>query len=366
MSQTTTLKPILFITAVLAAALLIGIIALLAQTTGPGERAESTQPATTGSKTTAQTSSSPGREPGLVNARRRDVEAAYATRNDWEGEPFAASLKGTEIDGSLKADAQGRLIVDLETRDFFDYFLNTVGEVDEGAAVDQIRTLAESHLPESAVMEAMDLLEHYIDYKEEAISINNQPVDPETAQSPRGQIQILEQGLADMERARRETMPPEAVDAFFSMEEAYGEFTLQRMKIQRNSDLSAEEKQQQLRLAKEQLPEPIRETERHIQQTNEHQQQVKQTIEQASSPEDAADELKQLGLSDEQVDSMVEQMHRDERFEDRYADYRRKREELLESGLSEQDREQAMKRLRKKHFESRQARSKAQFRDLDG
>ncbi|TDT43405.1 lipase chaperone LimK [Halospina denitrificans] len=366
MSQTTTFKPILFGTAVLAATLLIGIIALLAQSSGSSERAESTEPAGTGPETAAEDSTSPGEEPGIVNANRKDVKAAYATRKEWEGEPFTSSLQGTEIDGSLKADAQGRLIVDLETRDFFDYFLNTVGEVEEGEAVDQIRALAESHLPESAVMEAMDLLEHYIDYKEEAIAINSQPVDREAAQSPQGQMRILEQGLADMKRARRDTLPPEAVDAFFSLEEAYGEFTLQRMQIQRNSELSAQEKQQQLRLAEEQLPEPIRETERHIQETNDYQQQVKQTIDRASSPDDAADQLKRLGLSDEQVESIAEQMHSDEQFEDRYADYRRKREELLESGLSEQDREQTLERLRKKHFESRQARSKAQFRDLDG
>jgi len=72
-----------------------------------------------------------------------------------------------------------------------------VGEVKEGEAIEQIRQLAESHLPESAVAEAMDLLEHYIDYKQEAVAINSQPVDPNRAQSPEGQMQILRQGLAD-------------------------------------------------------------------------------------------------------------------------------------------------------------------------
>jgi len=365
-SQTTTLKPILFGTGVLAAALLIGIIALLSQSTGSSTGDPLGEPSDTASEAPSKTNVNANGNPGLVNARQQEVEAAYATRNKWQGEPFAPSLKGTRIDGNLKADAQGRLIVDLETKDFFDYFLNTVGEVKEGEAIEQIRQLAESHLPESAVAEAMDLLEHYIDYKQEAVAINSQPVDPNRAQSPEGQMQILRQGLADMKRARRETMPSEAVDAFFGMEEAYGDFTLRRMEIQTNADLSAAEKRQQIRLEQEQLPEAIRETERDIAETQAHQQKVQQTIDQASSPEQAGDSLKRLGLSDDQVTDIQDQMRADKRFEDAYADYRRKREELLESGLSEQDREQALERLRQAHFESRQAQSKARFRDLDG
>ena len=366
MSETTTLKPILFGTTVLATALLIGIIAFLSQTTGPSARSQTAEQTDPGPETGAENNAASNETSGLVNARRNDVEAAYATRNEWQGEPFAASLKGTRIDGSLKADAQGRLIVDLETRDFFDYFLNTVGEVEEGEAIKQIRQLAEAHLPESAVMQAMDLLEHYIDYKEEAIAINSQPVDPNLSQSHEGRMQVLKQGLADMKRARRKTMPPEAVDAFFGMEEAYGDFTLRRMEIQANNDLSTAEKRQLIRLEQEQLPEGIRRTERHIAQSQAHQQKVKKTIDQASSPEEAGDRLKRLGLPEDQVTNIVDQMRADERFEDTYADYRSKREELLESGLSEQDREQALQRLRQEHFESRQARSKAQFRDLDG
>lgn len=366
MSQTKTLKPLLFGTGVLAAALLIGIIALLAQTTGPADTNQVAETSDTGSEAPSKTGHNTDDNPGLISARNNDVEAAYATRNEWQGEPFAPSLKGTNIDGSLKADAQGRLIVDLQTRDFFDYFLNTVGEVKEGEAISQIRQMAESHLPESAVIEAMDLLEHYIDYKEEAVAINRQSIDPKQIQSAEGRRQILRQGLADMKRARRETMPTEAVDAFFGMEEAYGEFTLRRMEIQASEDLNAAEKRQSIRLAREQLPETIRETERHIAETQAHQQKVKQTIDQASSPEEAGDQLKRLGLSEQQVTDIVDQMRADERFEDAYADYRRKREELLQSGLSKQDREQALEQLRQKHFESRQARSKAQYRDLDG
>lgn len=41
---------------------------------------------------------------------------------------LAQTLEGTEIDGGLKTDATGQLILDQEVRDFFDYFLSTADE----------------------------------------------------------------------------------------------------------------------------------------------------------------------------------------------------------------------------------------------
>jgi len=57
-----------------------------------------------------------------------DEDAEYQTPQSLGDDVFARSLEGTDIDGHLRANAQGQLMVDLETRDFFDYFLNTVGE----------------------------------------------------------------------------------------------------------------------------------------------------------------------------------------------------------------------------------------------
>jgi len=44
----------------------------------------------------------------------------------FKGKVFAPSLEGTEIDRRLCADISGNLILDLEVRDLFDYFLNAV------------------------------------------------------------------------------------------------------------------------------------------------------------------------------------------------------------------------------------------------
>ena len=364
MNRPNTLRLTLVSAAVVTLALLASLVALLA---GTGPDATSTTAADAGETPSQERREkeydAPANDGGIVNASEKDVAAIYATPSEWEGQPFASSIQGTEIDGSLRADAQGRLLVDMGTRDFFDYFMNTAGDVGEEKAMEQIREMAEAHLPESAAVQAMDLLGQYIDYKEKAVEISRQPLPREARQSREGQLKALRGGLDKLKQARREAMSPDAVDAFFSMEEAYSDFTLRRMAIENNSNLSRQEKQQQLRLAREQLPTAIRQTEQHQEQTRARQQKVRETLANASSPEQAEKDLKELGLDAGQVENLVEQMRADKTFERAYAAYKNEREEILESGLSTEDRQEAIESLRQKHFDSRTARSKARYRD---
>jgi len=65
---------------VLAAALLIGIIALLSQSTGSSTGDPLGEPSDTASEAPSKTNANANGNPGLVNARQQEVEAAYATR----------------------------------------------------------------------------------------------------------------------------------------------------------------------------------------------------------------------------------------------------------------------------------------------
>ena len=51
-------------------------------------------------------------------------EPPHQTPASLPDQNFARSLAGTDIDGALKADGNGELILDLGVRDFFDYFLS--------------------------------------------------------------------------------------------------------------------------------------------------------------------------------------------------------------------------------------------------
>ncbi len=292
-------------------------------------------------------------------------EVVHETPTEWTEEPFAASLEGTAIDGQLRADDQGRLILDLGVKDLFDYFLNTVGEVPAEEAIDQIRDLAESHLPETAAGEAITLLDQYLEYKQRAVTLKSQPLDAEESQSPEQQIRLLEQGLVDMKRIRRETMAGDAVQAFFSDQEAYGDYTLERFRVRQRNDLSPEERQQRVRLAREELPAKLRETDQQLHDRSEQQQAVMQVMNEAGSPEEAASQLRAMDVPEERVNEVVSRMSDQQRFDGQYESYKRERDELLASGYSEADRDRELDALRESHFDSQQHQSMALVRDRE-
>ncbi|AMQ89539.1 hypothetical protein [Marinobacter sp. LQ44] len=109
---------------------------------------------------TAQQSGSASHDAAPVDAPTPSVTGTR-TPESLGPNPFAPSLQGTDIEGVLQADDNGQLVVNLEVRDFFDYFLSTVGEVSPETAIGQIQQMARQHLPESAAQQALALLDQY-------------------------------------------------------------------------------------------------------------------------------------------------------------------------------------------------------------
>jgi hypothetical protein len=57
------------------------------------------------------------------------------------------ALEGTSIDGALRADSNGNLILEIGVRDFFDYFLSIADDVGAQQAIAEIERYALSYLP---------------------------------------------------------------------------------------------------------------------------------------------------------------------------------------------------------------------------
>ena len=292
-------------------------------------------------------------------------EVAYQTPDSLGENPYASSLEGTDIDGSLKADGNGNLIVDLSTKDFFDYFLNTVGEVSPETALGKIESLANNHLPPAAAQQAMAILDQYLDYKQQALAMGNQALDPSRAQDPAYQLQVLKSALSDLKQLRRNTFDPATHDAFFGLEEAYGEYTLASIEIQQRDDLSPQSKQTLLQYHREQLPEQLRQTEtRMIQDTNQAEQR-QAAIAEADSPEDAGDRLLELGVAPEQANEVVSYLKDREQFDQQFEQYQEDLASLQTAGISQSDFEAQQTQLLEQHFDSEQTRTWARLKSLD-
>lgn len=319
-----------------------------------------TIPATDLSAPTVQKESS-----AAIVAADKAGEPAHATPDSLGEEPFASSLKGTEIDGALKADANGNLIVDLSTRDFFDYFLNTVGEVSPETALAEIEALARGSLPPAAAEQALAVLDQYLDYKQQALAMGNQTLDPTRQQDPAYQLQMLKSALTDLKQLRRNAFDPATHQAFFGLEEAYGDYTLATIEIQQRDDLSADSKRTLMTYHREQLPEVIRNTETRMIQEQEIHQQRQEVIANASSPEQAGEQLSEMGVPEEQVTEVVNYLTERERFDDRYQQFEQELASLQSAGLSDDAMSTQRDQLLEQHFDSEQSRTWARLKALD-
>lgn len=279
-------------------------------------------------------------------------------------EPFASSLEGTEIDGQLKLDDNGNLIVDLEVKDFFDYFLNTVGEVTPDVAVAEMQKLAASHLPPSAVDKTMQLLGEYLAYKSQAVELMAQPMLPKEQQTKQYQIDMLEMTFQTLKSIRRETMSEEAVTAFFAMEEAYGEYTLASIRIQTDESLSADEKVALTQYHREKLPDVVRKTEETVMADAKKNQAIHQVIT-SGSEEALKQSLADEGYDEEVATEIVEFQSQQRLFDQRYQAYLSEKRQLLGAGLSEQDQSYQLEMLRTRYFNNEKELTQAKVRDLN-
>ncbi|AOY89797.1 hypothetical protein BKP64_17365 [Marinobacter salinus] len=265
-------------------------------------------------------------------------------------DPFAASLEGTDIDGALKADANGELIVDIETRDFFDYFLNAVGEVSPEEVLERIRTLAVTSLPAPAAEQAMALLDQYLHYKQQAMAVESTPLDSARQNDPAYQQEMLHKAFNDLKQLRQTIFSPEAHRAFFGLEEAYGEYTLATLEIARRTDLSSEAKTSLVAWHRNQLPEQLQRTERHLMESNQESLQRTEIMEAADSPESAGQKLMDQGMSREAATSVTAYLQEQKQFEARYEHYRKAIAQLRDSGLAEPDLAAQQAQLLNRHF----------------
>ncbi len=199
----------------------------------------------------------PGHRPAVpdVAARRVDPLPAMAvqgkgaarapTTDKAAPDALPASLDGTDVDGALALDAQGRLLVNPETRAFFDYFLTASGEESPGQIRVRIVAAIESRLPPEAARAAIDLLDRYLTYRERAQRILAATATPE-------------ERLQHLYSLRRAVFGVADADALFADEEARDAVTVERLRLAADPSLSPEERQARVQALEAQLPESER------------------------------------------------------------------------------------------------------------
>src|SRR5690606_3894855 len=108
------------------------------------------------------THDSAGRDaaPPLAQPENAAATAAPAFVTGLESLP--RSLRDIEVDGGLRADADGQLILDADIRRLFEFFLNAVGEEPADQVIARIRAYIQANLPPDAAAQAQQVLDEYL------------------------------------------------------------------------------------------------------------------------------------------------------------------------------------------------------------
>lgn len=208
-----------------------------AQSAPPTQTAAVTQPATDSDLAAQSAPSSTAPTPNLAIDTRTAAELA------------PASLQGSEVDGGISL-VNGRIQANLDLRRMFDYFLTALGEMD----VAQIRTWLAAHVRErygeSVLAEALSLFDRYVELGQASATADLASLDHR-------------ERLAVLKALRQKLLGPDVARAFYADEEAYLEYSLDRMALQQDTSLSAAEREQALADLEATLPAAIRDSIHH-------------------------------------------------------------------------------------------------------
>lgn len=256
------------------------------------------------------------------------------------------SFAGTEVDGQFRLDDAGNLLISMDIRRIFDYFLSAYGEERIQTSITRLQAYIRSQLDEPAEGQALALLEQYLDYKRQLIQLEKDL--PQMAS-----LEAMRQREQAVQNLRASIFSPEAHQAFFAQEETYNQFTLQRLAIRHDQSLNEQQKAEAMDRLRATLPEDMQEM-LVPQLQAELRQQTAALQAQGAAPE----QIRQLRLQlvGAEATTRLEALdQRRQQWQQRLDAYRQEKARIeANSGLSEEDRQAAIASLAEERFDERE------------
>lgn len=275
------------------------------------------------------------------------------------------ALDGTSIDGALRADANGDLILELGVRDFFDYFLSIADDVGVDNAISEIQRYAQAYLPESASLQAIELLGNYLRYKKTEYQLQQTPITQEIVNDSDA-LQMLRTSF-DHLKIRRQTLFNPAQDlALFGLEDSYANHTLSTLELMADEDTTDQQKRAGLSNLESQLPTDLSASFAETRHNRQYQQRVE--IETGSSKDDAQvfEALSAQGVEQQQILAIIERRQQQRQFDSAYLRYQAEKNSLVGAGseLETEAYQTRLSELQNRLFISPEDRTQAVLRDL--
>lgn len=316
----------------------------------PGQEDKVTQAENTGVSTVTHSQQGSLPTPVLVaDSPLSPQPAAPDKPTPWDGGAFAPSLAGTDIDGNLQADADGNLVISIDIKDFFDYFFSAVGERTLEDVIAEIERQIHSRLPPKAAAEALQMMQDYITYQEQMASLMQQPLIPAELQNYQYYAETMVNTFEQLRALRRQYFSPDTVDAFFGLEEAYGEYAVKTLQLQADTSLSDDEKVEKIAALESLLPQQMIDADRTARARAAAADSARSQFDDGASTDTIRATLTQQ-FDEKTANDIIDFYQREERWQNRLNQYLAEKASLSSASMADTDRKQALDGLRQQMF----------------
>ncbi len=268
----------------------------------------------------------------------------------------ASSLDGVEIDGALRTDSDGNLVLNQQVRDFFDFFLSAADEIGPEMAISEIDRYITTYLPASAATQARALLGKYLQFKRFEFQQQSSPVgdaDP---------LRVMRSVFEAQREQQNELFTPAERTALFGLETSYQEYTLATLELFADTEISDQQRAAQLQSLENALPSELRQSK----VTSADQRQQQRAIEGLLAAELGDSELHasliDQGVSQTKADEILEYRQQQQNFDERYQQYRLSKKTLDPSG---DNYAVQLAQLQREYFPNPEQQTLVRLRDLN-
>lgn len=162
---------------------------------------------------------------------------------------LAPHQQGTDIDGNVDKLFTEGLEVNTSLKEFFDYTLSSLTDVELEELIAGMDSMLDDNLSVEDALKAKKIFKDYVDYKTALDSAVDGRELPEDVADRMAYI------LQEKQDLRREYLGDDVAGDFFAEEEVYDQYTVDRLRLHNQTDLSDEDRAAEAQRLFEQLPE---------------------------------------------------------------------------------------------------------------
>lgn len=283
-----------------------------------------------------------------VNAKLYDypLEGTEAKDN------LPRSIQDIEPNFEYKLDDQQHLVASFSIREMFDYYLSTLGETDLEGVIGLIQSEINGALTEPARSEALSLLNRYVDYK--IALAENQSLVTSRQDTELPMIDRLIDAHNHLKMLREQYFSTIEYDSFFSLEDAQNNFMIEQLRISNDNSLTETQKKTRLEeVSRVLLPQEVIESRERVQAHANLREKVELMRAEGSSEETIFQERADT-FGVEAATALYKLDQERAKWDNRLSEFSKERLRILESGMSDDDKEGAIEMLLASHFDAKE------------